>query len=86
MHFAADVGSKIRISGGNGDYVALGMNAPADPKPYNVLRVYKYDLDWRLISPTMTVAKTPVNHFGSSFALTDDGSRFVHSSVNDNAV
>lgn len=86
MHFAADVGSKIRISGGNGDYVALGMNAPADPKPYNVLRVYKYDLDWRLISPTMTVAKTPVNHFGSSFALTDDGSRLVHSSVNDNAV
>jgi hypothetical protein len=86
MHFAADVGSKIRISGGNGDYVALGMNAPADPKPDNVLRVYKYDLDWRLISPTMTVAKTPVNHFGSSFALTDDGSRLVHSSVNDNAV
>lgn len=91
MYFVADEGSTIRISGGNGEYVALGMNAPADPKPFNVLRVYKYDLiagqtDWRLVSPTMTVAKTPANLFGSSFALTDDGSRLIHGSVNDGAV
>jgi len=67
----------IKISG-NGNYVALGNNTPSDPYPFNILRVYKKNVDWELISPTMTLAKTPSNFFGAGFGLLNDGSRLVH--------
>ena len=67
----------IKISG-NGNYVALGNNTPSDPYPFNTLRVYKKNVDWELISPTMTLAKTPSNFFGAGFGLLNDGSRLVH--------
>ena len=67
----------IKISG-DGNYVALGNNTPSDPYPFNILRVYKKNVDWELISPTMTLAKTPSNFFGSGFGLLNDGSRLVH--------
>jgi len=67
----------IKISG-NGNYVALGNNTPSDPYPFNILRVYKKNVDWELISPTMTLTKTPSNFFGAGFGLLNDGSRLVH--------
>jgi hypothetical protein len=68
----------IKISG-NGNYVALGNNTPSDPYPYNILEVYKLEnADWQLISPTMTLSKTPTNYFGSGFGLMNDGSRLIH--------
>ena len=67
----------IKING-NGNYIALGNNAPSDPYPFNILQVYKLeDADWELISPTMTLSKTPTNYFGSGFGVLNDG-RLVH--------
>ena len=71
----------IKISG-DGNFIALGNNAPSDPYPLNALRVYRKNADWDLISPTMTLAKTlepyPSNFFGAGFSLRDDGSQLVH--------
>jgi hypothetical protein len=67
----------IKING-NGNYVALGNNAPSDPYPFNILQVYRLeDVDWELVSPTMTLSKNPTNYFGSGFGVLNDG-RLVH--------
>ncbi len=67
----------VKISG-DGNFIALGNNAPSDPHPLNALRVYRKNADWDLVSPTMTLAKTPSNFFGAGFGLRDDGSQLVH--------
>ena len=67
----------VKISG-NGNYLAIGTNSPSDAYQFNTLRVYEKLADWELISPTMTLAKTPSNFFGVGFGLRDDGSQLVH--------
>ena len=67
----------VKISG-NGNYLAIGTNSPSDAYQFNTLRVYEKLADWELVSPTMTLAKTPSNFFGVGFGLRDDGSQLVH--------
>ena len=63
----------IKLSG-DGTTIAFGNNAPDSPFPFNIIRVYRKSQDWELISPTMTVAKSPSNYFGGGLSLTNDGS------------
>jgi hypothetical protein len=68
--------NKVKISG-DGTIVALGNNTPDSPYLSNVIRVYRKNQDWELISPTMTVNKTPLNFFGAGLNLTNDGTRLA---------
>ena len=65
--------NKVKISG-DGTTLAFGNNTPDSPFPFNIIRVYRKSQDWELISPTMTVAKSPSNYFGGGLSLTNDGS------------
>jgi hypothetical protein len=68
--------NKVKISG-DGTTIALGNNAPDSPYPFNVIRVYRKGQDWELISPTMTVNKTPTNLFGAGLNLTNNGTKLA---------
>ena len=68
--------NKVKISG-DGTTIALGNNTPDSPYPFNVIRVYRKGQDWELISPTMTVNKTPTNFFGAGLNLTNNGTKLA---------
>ena len=68
--------NKVKISG-DGTTIALGNNAPDSPYPFNVIRVYRKNQDWELISPTMMVNKTPTNLFGAGLNLTNNGTKLA---------
>ena len=68
--------NKVKISG-DGTTIALGNNTPDSPYPLNVIRVYRKNQDWELISPTMTVNKTPTNLFGAGLNLTNNGTKLA---------
>ena len=75
--------NKVKISG-DGTTLAFGNNTPDSPFPFNIIRVYRKSQDWELISPTMTVAKSPSNYFGGGLSLTNDGSTLA--TFNDSGV
>ena len=76
IEFRSTGTNKVKISG-DGTTIALGNNAPDSPYPFNVIRVYRKNQDWELISPTMMVNKTPTNLFGAGLNLTNNGTKLA---------